>query len=44
MWKVAKIKVKELNIFKKELIEKFGSEIKIYYPKIEYQKYIKNCI
>ena len=42
MWMVAKIKVKELNIFKKELIEKFGSEIKFYYPKIEYQKYIKN--
>jgi len=42
MWIVAKIKKKELNLFKKELINQFGLEIKFYNPKIEYRKHIKN--
>ena len=41
---VAKIKKKELHIFKEELIKKFDSEIKFYNPKIQYQKYFKNKI
>ena len=39
MWAVAKIKIKNLNTFKKELAEKVGNDIKFYYPKIEYFKY-----
>ena len=39
MWIVAKIKIKNLNIFKKNLAEKIGSDIKFYHPKIEYHKY-----
>jgi len=42
MWTVAKIKRKELNIFKNKLIEKFGEETKFYYPKIEYNTLRKN--
>ena len=42
MWIVAKIRNKELNTFKNNLINKLGKEIKFYYPKIEYQKFIKN--
>jgi len=41
---VAKIKKKELHLFKEELIKKFGPEIKFYSPKIQYQKCIKNRI
>ena len=44
MWIVAKIKKKELHLFKEELIKKFGPEIKFYSPKIQYQKCIKNRI
>ena len=44
MWLVAKIKKKELHLFKQELTKKFGSEIKFYNPKIQYQKSIKNKI
>ena len=39
MWVVAKIKSKNLNLFKKDLKEKIGSDIKFYNPKIEYHKY-----
>ena len=39
MWVVAKVKIKDLNIFKKNLTEKIGSDIKFYHPKIEYHKY-----
>ena len=39
MWVVAKIKLKNLNIFKKDLKEKIGSDIKFYNPKIEYYRY-----
>jgi len=38
MWVVAKIKINNLNIFKKEITSKFGKEIKFYQPKIEYHK------
>jgi len=42
MWMVAKTKSKELNIFKKEMIDKTGDDMKFYYPKIEYQKWHGN--
>jgi len=42
MWIVVKIKNKELEVFKDNLIKKFGKETKFYYPKIEYQRYLKN--
>ena len=44
MWIVAKVKTKELNTFKKKLLEKLGKETKFYHPKIEYQKYFKERI
>jgi len=39
MWTVAKIKIKNLNTFKKNLTEKIGNDIKFYHPKVEYHKY-----
>ena len=42
MWIVAKIKSKELEVFKDNLIKKFGKETKFYYPKIECHRYLKN--
>ena len=39
MWIVAKVKIKNLNTFKKNLAEKVGNDIKFYHPKIEYHKY-----
>ena len=39
MWIVAKVKIKKLNTFKKNLAEKIGDDIKFQYPKIEYHKY-----
>ena len=44
MWMVAKIKKRELHLFKKELIKKFGPKTKFYSPKIQYQKYINNKV
>ena len=44
MWAVAKIKIKNLNTFKKGLIEKLGKDIKFYHPKIEYHKYFGNRV
>ena len=44
MWVVAKVKIQEISIFKKELFEKYGAEIKFYSPKIEYNKYFGNKI
>ena len=41
MWVVAKIKIKEIQIFKKELIEKFGREVSFYCPKITFTKNFK---
>ena len=42
MWAVAKIKKKELNTFRKKLIDEFGESIKFYCPKIQHYKYFKN--
>jgi hypothetical protein len=39
MWLVAKIKIKNLNTFKRDLIKKVGNDIEFYYPKIEYHRY-----
>jgi hypothetical protein len=39
MWVVAKVKTKELSIFKKNLIEKLGKDTEFYHPKIEYHRY-----
>ena len=44
MWIVAKIKNKELDIFKDNLIQKFDKNIKFYYPKIKYHRYFGNKI
>jgi len=44
MWVVAKIKKKELNFFKKDLINKVGKDIQFYCPKIEYYKYFSNKV
>jgi len=44
MWIVAKIKTKEINVFKENLIEKLGKEIIFYCPKVTYNKSIKNKI
>ena len=44
MWTVAKIKIKNLNTFKKDLSEKIGNDIKFYHPKIEYYKYFGNKV
>ena len=38
MWIIAKIKLKNLNTFKKELSQKIGEDLKFYIPKIEYHK------
>ena len=42
MWTVAKIKKKELKVFKEKLVEKFGANTEFYCPKIEHHKYFKN--
>ena len=39
MWLVAKIKIKNLHFFKKDLVSKTGSDVKFYYPKVEYHRY-----
>ncbi len=39
MWVVAKIKLKNLNVFKKDLVKKVGNDIEFYQPKIEYHRY-----
>jgi len=44
MWIVAKIKIKELNTFKKNLSEKLGKDIKFYQPKVVYHKYFGNRV
>ena len=44
MWVVAKIKIKNLNTFKKDLSEKIGNDIKFYHPKIEYYKHFGNKV
>ncbi len=42
MWIVAKIKLKNLNSFKRDIIKKMGGDIKFYNPKIEYHRYHGN--
>ena len=44
MWVVAKVRIKELNIFKKNLAEKIGDDVKFYQPKIEYYKNFGNRV
>ena len=44
MWIVARVKTKELNIFKVKLIEKLGKDIKFYHPKIEYSRCFKDKV
>ena len=39
MWIVAKIKIKNLNTFKKDITQKIGNDIKFYHPKVEYHQY-----
>ena len=39
MWVVAKIKIKNLHVFKKDLVGKTGDDVKFYYPKVEYYRY-----
>ena len=39
MWIVAKIKKREIKIFKEDLIKKVGKDIQFYCPKVEYRKY-----
>ena len=38
MWVVAKIKIKNLNTFKKNIAERVGDDVKLYQPKFEYYK------
>ena len=42
MWIVAKIKSKELSIFKNNLVEKTGKKIEFYYPKILFKNFSRN--
>ncbi len=42
MWTVIKYKKDKLNLLKKDLIDKLGKEVKLYIPKIKYQKINKN--
>ena len=44
MWVVAKIKKREIEIFKEELIKKTGKDIQFYCPRIEYHQYFKNKV
>ena len=44
MWTVVKIKIKNLNTFKKALAEKIGADIKFYHPKFVYHKYFGNKV
>ncbi len=44
MWIVAKIKIKNLNTFKKSLTEKMGKDIQFYCQKIKYQKYFNGKV
>ena len=39
MWVVAKVKIRNLNTFKKDLVAKIGGDVEFYHPKIEYHKH-----
>ena len=42
MWIVAKIKRKEMGIFKESFIKNAGKDIQFYCPKIQYHRYFGN--
>lgn len=42
MWTIIKYKKDKLNLLKKDLIDKLGKEVKLYIPKIKYQKIRRN--
>ena len=44
MWVVAKIKRREIKIFKENLLKKTGQDIEFYCPKIEYHQYFNNKV
>ena len=44
MWVVAKVKIKNLSAFKKNLAEKIGNDIKFYYPRVEYHKQCRDKV
>ena len=44
MWVVAKIKRREIKIFKESLLKKTGQDIEFYCPKIEYHQYFNNKV
>ena len=44
MWVVAKIKRREIKIFKKSLLKKTGQDIEFYCPNIEYHQYFNNKV
>ena len=44
MWLVAKIKRKEIKIFKENLLKETGQDLEFYCPKIEYHQYFNNRV
>ena len=44
MWVVAKIKIKDIEIFKKHFVEKCGDEINFYTPKFLFSQHYKDKI
>ena len=42
MWIVAKVKFREINIFKKDLTNKVGGKVNFYFPTVECQQVTKN--
>ena len=44
MWLVAKIKKREIETFKKDLIKKSGNNTEFYCPKFEYYKYFRKKV
>ena len=44
MWLVAKIKKREIETFKRDLIKKSGSNTEFYCPKFEYYKYFRKKV
>jgi len=44
MWIVAKVKFREINIFKKDLTDKVGGKVNFYSPTVECQQVTKNKV
>ena len=44
MWVVAKVNIKKISTFRKNLSDKVGNDIKFYQPKLEYHKYYGNKV